>query len=136
MLGTDGRISNKVLATEVGLSQSACSARVRRLEERGIIQGYRAQIALEEPANRTVLFAQVSLRDHHPQSFARFEKAAAKVAEIAEVHSVSGDFDYLLRVETRGPAAWSALSDSLLENDLGIERISSYFLMKTVAPRR
>lgn len=133
-LQADGRITNQDLADAVGLSPSACLARVRRLEQRGVIAGYHARLAPESLGPCLVVFAPVTLKSQHPADLLRFERALSGRSEIVEVAQVSGPFDYLLKVVTRDVQAWRELSDELIAADIGVEKITSHVLMKDCKP--
>ncbi len=86
------------LAERVGMSQSPCWRRVKKLRDEGVIIG---QVALVDPKRAglslTVL-ATVSLNDHHDETVAAFERAVEVWPEVLECHAVSGDRDYHLRI--------------------------------------
>ncbi len=131
LLQVQGRISNQALAAEVGLSASACLARVKRLETQGLILGYHAQLALDRLGPTVTIFAEVTLSQHHPDDFRRFERFVDAAPEVVESSQVSGPFDYLLKVTVQDMSAWRDLSDRILQSNLGIAKISSHVLMKT-----
>lgn len=128
----DGRMTNQALSAAINLSPSACLARVRALEQAGIIAGYQAKIAIERVAPTVTILAEVTLRSHHPEDFARFERTVAGIETIVEVLEVSGSFDYLLKVAVSDIQSWRALSDRLLGEPLGIDKIMSHVVMKQV----
>src|SRR5687767_14746652 len=97
-LQADGRVTNQALSERVALSPSACLARVRRLEEAGIIQGYHARLDPFTIDVGVVLFAEVTLKAHGSEHLARFDAAVADIPQIVEASHVSGDYDYLLKV--------------------------------------
>jgi Lrp/AsnC family leucine-responsive transcriptional regulator len=129
-LQRSGRITNQALAEAVGLSPSACLARVRRLETDGVIAGYQARLSPERLGPSVVIFAPVSLKSQHPRDLARFEAAMNEIPEVIEAAQVSGPFDFLLKVVTRDVHAWSELADWMIEADLGVDKITSHILMK------
>ena len=129
-LQADARVTNQALSETVGLSASACLARVRRLEGRGLIEGYHARVAIETLQPTVVVFAEVTLTRHHPADFAAFEAFAHAVPQIVEADQVSGAFDYLLKAAVADMRAWRELSDRILNADLGVGKISSHVMMK------
>ena len=129
-LQAGGRVTNQALSQAVGLSASACLARVRRLEEDGLIAGYHARVAIESIRPTVVIFAEVTLTRHHPADFAAFEAFAMTVPQVVEAAQVSGAFDYLLKVAVGDMRAWRELSDRVLNSDLGVGKISSHVMMK------
>jgi DNA-binding Lrp family transcriptional regulator len=133
-LQDEGRITNQALAHRVGLSPSACLARVRRLERDRVIAGYHAELALEQLGPSVVIFALVTLKSQHPRDLARFETAVRAMPEVAEAAQVSGAFDFLLKVVTRDVRAWGEMADALTEANLGVDKITSHVLMRQSKP--
>ena len=129
-LQADGRASNRAIAEDVNLSASACLARIRRLEVGGLILGYHALIDLERVRPSVTILAEVTLGQHHPGDFSRFETFANDCAEVVEVWQVSGTFDYLIRVIVGDMVGWRELSDQILNSNLGVSKISSHVVMK------
>ncbi len=130
ILQQEGRISNQALAEQVGLSPSACLARVKRLEADGLIRGYHADLAMERLQPQLILFAELTLGSHDPRDFARVEAALATRAQVLEAHQISGRFDYLIKVIVDDVDAWRVFSDALLEQVPAIAKISSHIAMK------
>jgi Lrp/AsnC family transcriptional regulator, leucine-responsive regulatory protein len=130
LLQNDGRISNQALSDKVGLSASACLARVRRLESDGLIRGYRADIAVERLQPQLTLFAELTLSSHDPRDFDKVERALSLRPEVIEAHQISGRFDYLIKVTVAHVDAWRAFSDSLLSEVPVISKINSHIAMK------
>lgn len=100
-LSEEGRISMTELARRVGLTKTPVQARVRRLEELGVITGYRAVLSPIRMGFSHVAFVEVRLMDTREISLAAFNRAVRAVPEIEECHMIAGGFDYLLKVRTR-----------------------------------
>jgi DNA-binding Lrp family transcriptional regulator len=101
LLQADGRISNADLARQVNLSPPAVHARVRRLEEAGLIRGYVALLGWEALGYDMLCFIHISLKQHTPQTVADFRAAMQDLPEVLECHHVTGESDYLLKVVIR-----------------------------------
>ena len=130
-LQKNGRLSNVQLATEVGLSESACLRRVKILEESGIIDRYVMlinQSAIGKPGN---VFVRVSLDGQQREKLAAFEAEVIKVSEVMECYLMSGDFDYLLRVITRDNDDYVRVHNKLTSLP-GVMRVQSSFALRTV----
>ena len=125
------RITNVILADAVGLSPSPCLIRVKRLEKAGYISGYGAYIRLEKLADVQIVFTEVTLSDHRREDFAKFEATIRNVDEIIECHLVSGGYDYLLKFMTRSVVHDQSVIESLLEQNLRIEKYFSYIVIKS-----
>ncbi len=109
-LQNNGRLTMKALAEQVGLSSPAMIERVRRLEERGVIAGYRAIVApaaLGRPIT-ALISATVDRQDHDA-----FATQLQEHAAIAEVHRTTGDATHLIKVNVPDMAALEQVVDAL-----------------------
>jgi Lrp/AsnC family leucine-responsive transcriptional regulator len=97
-LQSDGRLSNVELADKVGLSPSPCLRRVKRLEQEGYIQGYRAALQRDRVGLGFSVFIGVKLNGHANDSALAFEQAIVEMPEVVACHLVSGEADYFLEV--------------------------------------
>lgn len=93
----DARIANAEIARQVGLAPSAVLERVRKLEDRGIIKGYAAEITPKEVGFGLTVF--VNVRTSECGSDAG--RAIAEIPEVLEVHDVAGDDCLLLKIRTK-----------------------------------
>jgi DNA-binding Lrp family transcriptional regulator len=129
-LQAEGRLTNQSLAERVALSPSACLARVRKLEEAGIIQGYHARLDPFRVDVGVVLFAEVTLKAHGAADLARFDAAVAMLPQIVEASHVSGAFDYLLKVVVKDLAEWTGITEHLTAVEVGADRINTHVLLR------
>ena len=100
-LTADGRLSYTDLAEKVGLSVSAVHQRVRRLEQRGVIQGYAARVSY--PALGLPLTAFVAIRPFDPSQPDDAPERLAHLPEVESCYSVAGEDFYLLLVRVASP---------------------------------
>jgi DNA-binding Lrp family transcriptional regulator len=98
ILQTEGRLSNAELARRVNLSPPATHARLRRLEEEGVIRGYAALLDREKSGYDMLCFVQISLQLHQPQQVQAVRDAIRDMPEVLECHHITGEYDYLLKV--------------------------------------
>ena len=103
LLASDGRMSFTDLGKATGLSTSAVHQRVRRLEERGVIGGYRAIVDAE--AIGLPLTAMISVSPLDPAAPDDVPERLTHIAEIEACHSVAGDESYVLKVRVPTPRA-------------------------------
>jgi Lrp/AsnC family leucine-responsive transcriptional regulator len=129
LLQQDARITNQALADRVALSPSACQRRVRDLEERGFITGYRAQIAVDRLRNVLIVMAQISFERHALREFGNFDECINGMPEIVESCRVSGQYDYMLRAVVDDIQDWKRLMLVMMNGGYGVEKIVSHFLM-------
>lgn len=97
-LQTDARLTNVELAQRVGLSPSPCLRRVKRLEDDGYIEGYRAALRRERVGLTFSVFLGVKIDGHSNHRALKFEKAVTAMPEVIACHLVSGEADYFLEV--------------------------------------
>jgi len=97
-LQSDGRLRNVELADKVGLSPSPCLRRVKRLERKGYIEGYRAVLRRDCIGLGFSVFVGVKLDGHANERALAFEKAIVDMPEVVACHLVSGEADYFLEV--------------------------------------
>jgi Lrp/AsnC family leucine-responsive transcriptional regulator len=131
-LQQDGRISNQELAQRVDLSPSPCLRRVKRLEEQGYIRRY---VALADPDRLGLgLLAYISVRldkshQAEPSAIARFARDVQAWPEVTQCYAMSGDMDYLLRVQVSDLSAFSRFAmDTLMRHPAVIDIRSSFAL--------
>jgi Lrp/AsnC family leucine-responsive transcriptional regulator len=97
----DGRMSYTDLGKATGLSTSAAHQRVRRLEQRGVIKGYRAVV--DTDALGLPLTAFVSAKPFDPAAPDDVPERLSDLPEIESCHSVAGDENYILKVRVATP---------------------------------
>src|SRR5438105_12222618 len=107
LLTADGRRSYTDLARETGLSVSAVHQRVRRLEKRGVLRGYRAVVDTDEVGLPLTAF--VSLTPIDPAAPDDAPDRLVHLTAIEACHSVAGDESYILKVRVPTPAALESL---------------------------
>ena len=113
-LQADARISNAELGRRVGLAPSAVFERIKKLEERGAVRGYSANI--DPTAVDLALLAFVFVRSDERRGAPLTEAALVALPEVQEVHHVAGEDCFLLKVRVR---------DTLALNELLSDRISA-----------
>ena len=118
-LQSDARISNAEIGRRVGLAPSAVFERIRKLEERGAVRGYNANI---DPAAVDLgLLAFVLVRSDERGGARRTEADLVAIPEVQEVHHVAGEDCFMLKGRARDT---SALND-LLTRIGGLDSVTS-----------
>ncbi|MDQ1696433.1 MAG: Lrp/AsnC family transcriptional regulator, leucine-responsive regulatory protein [Frankiaceae bacterium] len=107
LLAADGRRSFTDLARDTGLSVSALHQRVRRLEKRGVLRGYHAEVDPDEIDLPLTAF--VSIKPIDPAAPDDAPDRLTHLTAIEACHSVAGDESYILKVRVATPAALEAL---------------------------
>ena len=132
VLAENGRISITDLAKRIGLSKSPTQARLRRLEEAGVILGYRALLDPIRLGLDHVAFVEVRLTDTRETALKAFNAAVVKVPEIEQAHMIAGSFDYLLKVRTRDMASYRQFLGVTVTALPFVANTSTYVAMEAV----
>ncbi|MEM6795979.1 MAG: Lrp/AsnC family transcriptional regulator [Acidobacteriota bacterium] len=107
ILQSNARTSNADIARAVDLTPSAVLERIRKLERRGALRGYHANIDPEQVGRG--LLAYVFVRSNESLGDERVSHELAAISEVQEVHHVAGEDCYLVKVRTSSPQTLSVL---------------------------
>ena len=127
-LQDDGRLTNQQLADVAGLSASQCSRRRMRLEET-VITGYHADLSAEALGFGVIAFIQVTLAAHSPDNARKFRALVARVDEIQEAYSLTGDADYVLKAVLRDLKGLSSLVNDVLMPHQSVAHVRSSIVL-------
>ena len=134
-LQRDGRMSNKQLAQQVHLSESACLRRVRALEDSGMIDRYVAMLSQARAGIPGNVLVHIGLHREEQSELAAFEKAVQEIPEVMECYLMTGEFDYLLRVVVTDMADFERIHKDELTRLPGVARVNSSVAIRTVLKR-
>ncbi|ABG32069.1 transcriptional regulator, AsnC family [Roseobacter denitrificans OCh 114] len=132
VLAEDGRISITDLSKRIGLSKSPTQARLRRLEQSGVVIGYRALLDPIRLGLDHVAFVEVRLSDTREAALNAFNLAIARVPQIEQAHMIAGNFDYLLKVRTRDMSDYRRFLGETISELPHVENTSTYVAMQAV----
>lgn len=114
-LQTHGRATNLELAQAAALSPAQCHRRHKRLEEAGYIAAYETRLASERLGLNVVAFIHVAMEKGHIRELSKFKDVVGELPEVQECYSVTGDFDYVIKVIARDLKSLSQfLMDTLM----------------------
>lgn len=107
MLQENARTSNAEIARRVGLVPSAILERIRKLEERGVIEGYGVRVSPD--AYGLTLTAYVFVQADERGGAITTAERLMEIPEVQEIHHVAGEDCFLVKVRTAGTRALGAL---------------------------
>ncbi|MFJ9469328.1 Lrp/AsnC family transcriptional regulator [Streptomyces caniferus] len=131
-LRQDGRLTNVELAKRVGLTPPPCLRRVKRLEEAGIITGYRAVIDPTALGRGLEVLIDVEVSATDRKTFEEFEDTVASYEEVIEFRRMFGRPDYFIRVAVADHAAYEAFLTGKLSGLPCVLRLESHLTMKEI----
>jgi Lrp/AsnC family leucine-responsive transcriptional regulator len=131
-LQADGRLANQLLAERVALSPSPCLRRVRALEKSGVIRGYAALVDPQRVGLSLLAYVSVKLEKRGKMPVEQFTRAVQGWPEVIASYSMTGDMDYLMRVQVENLEHYSRfIMDKLLKQP-GVIDIRSNFVLERV----
>ena len=131
-LQKDGRISNAELARRVGLSQSPCWNRVKNLEQKGVIAGYKAVISQKALGRTEMMMVQVSMDRHDDKSFSQAEAMIRQLPEVLEAHLCAAEFDFLIKIAIKDTRDFERFLKQKIYKIPGIKNVRSILCIRDI----
>ena len=133
-LQKDGRKKNYELAKETGLAPSTMLDRVKKLEDKGIIKGYRAVMNPEKLGLKAQGFACISLDRHRVKDIEILENEIKKIPNVRACYHITGRFDYLLHIVALELGDLGDLIKEKLATIPGMGKIETFIVYAEVKP--
>jgi Lrp/AsnC family transcriptional regulator len=131
LLQKDGSLSQRDVADQVGLSQNACWRRMKRLQDTGVLQGTRAVVAADALGLDLTVFVMIKTRNHSMEWSDGFRKHVEAIPQIREFHRIGGDWDYMLKIVTRGMGGYDKVYRDLITG-FDLDNVTGYFSMEPI----
>ena len=132
ILRKDGRITFTELAQQVGLSKTPCQQRVKRLQQSGVIIGFRAIVDPAKVGLDHVAFTEVKLSDTREDALKQFNNAVRQIPEVEECHMIASSFDYLLKVRTPDIRRYRIVLGEKISSLPHVASTSTFVAMETI----
>jgi DNA-binding Lrp family transcriptional regulator len=132
LLQEDARLTNNDLSERVNLSASQCSRRRQRLEEGGHIRAYRAVLDRDLLGFSLVSVISVTLATHNRDNARRFADLVARLPEVQEAHSLTGEMDYILKIVTPDLKALSEFVNGVLLPHESVQHVKTAIVLETL----
>jgi len=131
LLQKDGGLTAAELAERIGLSKAPCWRRIKRLQEEGVIQQTVALLNARSLNLGTTVFVTLKTANHSEVWFERFVKAVRDIPEVVEIHRMSGDVDYLMRIVVPDIDAYDLVYKRLIAT-VEFKDVSASFSLETI----
>lgn len=131
LLQADADLPVAEIAESVALSASACSRRIARLREEGYIARTRVELDRRKVGLPTTVFVIVRTGSHAADWLEKFHAAVNAVPEIVEVHRLTGNFDYILKIVLPDVEHYDVVYKQLVSR-IELFDMSAYISMETV----
>jgi DNA-binding Lrp family transcriptional regulator len=132
LLQQNARMTVKELSEKVHLSPTPVHERVRRLESSGVIKQYVAILDGAKVGRSLMVICYVSLREHNKEAGARFIQSILEMDEVLECLTISGQFDFMLKVVTENMDAYYNFHVNKLSAMENVGNVQSTFVMGVV----
>lgn len=131
-LQQDATLSNAALAEQVGASPASCWRRIKALEEAGVLKASVRLVDAQRIGRANNVICQIRLKNHLPDTVSDFEAFIRSQPEIMDCYSMSGDWDYLLRIAVGDVADYEHFLMRKLLRHAGVATASSHFALSQV----
>ncbi len=127
---TDASVSNADLARQIGMAPSAALERVKKLEQKGVIQQYTARLNADLLNLRLLAF--IFIKSSEGPGNATVAKQLAKIPDVLELHHIAGDDCYLLKVRASDPQSLIRLMREKMGKIPGILSTKTTIVLETL----
>lgn len=131
LLQTNAEMAVTDIAEAVALSASACSRRITRLREDGYIERAIALLDRKKVGLPTTVFVIVRTGKHEAGWLEQFHAAVSTIPEIVEVHRLTGNFDYIIKLVLPNVEHYDVIYRQLVGR-IELFDMSAYISMETV----
>ncbi|SHE36311.1 Lrp/AsnC family transcriptional regulator [Flavisolibacter ginsengisoli] len=132
LLQHNARITIKEIAEKVHLSTTPVHERIRRMEERGVIRQYVTLLDGAKVKKGLMVICYISLRQHSKMAGNKFIKSIQEMNEVIECLTISGEFDFMLKVVAENMDAYYDFHVNRLSQIENIGNVQSVFVMGVI----
>jgi Lrp/AsnC family transcriptional regulator len=131
LLQENGELTAAEIADRVGLSKAPCWRRIQRLQQEGVIRRTVALLDARALNVGTTVFVMLKTGNHSDAWFQRFVRAVRDIPEVTEIHRMSGDVDYLIRIVVPDIDAYDVVYKRLI-TAVEFQDVSASFTLETI----
>ena len=131
LLQKDGALTAADVADRVGLSKAPCWRRIQRLQAEGVIKQTVALLDARKMNVGTTVFVTIKTANHSEAWFEKFVRAVQDIPEVTEIHRMSGEVDYLMRVVVPDIDGYDAVYKRLIAA-VDFLDVSASFALETI----
>ena len=132
LLQDNARITVKEIADQIHLSTTPVHERIKRLESNGVIKQYATLIDGTKVKKGLMVICYVSLNQHSKKSGGQFIKLINDLPDVVECYSISGEFDFMLKIVTEDMNSYYNFHVNKLSQADNISQVQSVFIMGIV----
>jgi DNA-binding Lrp family transcriptional regulator len=129
LLQENARITVKEISEKIHLSTTPVHERIKRMEETGIIKQYATLVNHSKVKKGLTVICYVSLKEHGKKAGAKFIQTIKNLNEVIECFSISGEFDFMLKVVCENMNAYYDFHVNKLSEIENVGHVQSVFVM-------
>jgi Lrp/AsnC family leucine-responsive transcriptional regulator len=129
LLQQNARVTVKEISAKVHLSTTPVHERIKRMEESGIIKQYATLVDNTKVKKSLMVICYVSIKQHGKNAGAKFIKVINELNEVIECYSISGEFDFMLKVVCEDMNAYYDFHVNKLSETENVGHVQSIFIM-------
>lgn len=129
LLQEDAKITVREISAKIHLSPTPVHERIKRMEEEGVITKYVALVDHSKIGKGLMVICYVSLKEHNKKAGINFIKAIRAMKEVTECYSISGEFDFMLKVVESDMDAYYDFHVNKLSQMENVGHVQSIFIM-------
>ena len=132
LLQQNARITVKEIADKIHLSTTPVHERIKRMEASGVIKQYATLVDHTKVKKSLIAICYVSLKEHNKAAGTKFVKAILAMPDVVECYTISGEFDFMLKVMTEDMNAYHDFHVNKLSNIENMGHVQSVFVMGVI----
>ncbi|MDV6333129.1 Lrp/AsnC family transcriptional regulator [Asticcacaulis sp. 201] len=130
LLRENAHLTTQEVADKVGLSQTPCWSRIKRLEESGVIAGYVALLSPEKIGRPLSVIVEVNLDMHDDEKIENFSRHLAQLPEVTDAYLTTGEYDYVIIAAVEDTEDYEGFLRKRLLKFPGIRHARSTFCLR------
>ena len=131
LLQQNAELTAAEIADKVGLSKAPCWRRIKKLQEEGVVKKTVALLDARALNVGTTVFVMLKTAKHHEAWFEKFVAAVRDIPEVTEIHRMSGEVDYLMRIVVPDIDAYDVVYKRLIAAVEFLD-VSASFALETI----
>ncbi len=132
LLQQNARMTVKEIADKIHLSTTPVHERIKRMEANGVIKQYATLLDNAKVRKSLITICYVSLKEHSKTAGTKFVKAIMQMPDVVECYTISGEFDFMLKVMCEDMNAYHDFHVNQLSNIENMGHVQSVFVMGVI----
>ena len=132
LLEQNARMTVKEIADTIHLSTTPVHERIKRMEASGVIKQYATLVDHTKVKKGLIAICYVSLKEHSKTAGTKFVKAILQMPDVVECYTISGEFDFMLKVMCEDMNAYHNFHVNKLSSIDNMGHVQSVFVMGVI----